>query len=126
MVVHGDHAYLEQSWLVPFYAHSRSFLFIRDSTIAFFQLFLSRFENEKTKALIRLAGSLDEEIAAIACFDIGEFARCYPGGRMVAKRLGAKEIAMQWIDSENPDLQRHALQCVSKLMVQNWKVRLHT
>ena len=70
-----------------------------------------------------LAASEEEDIAAIACFDIGEFARNYPGGRLVAKRLGAKDVVMKLIDHENPDLRRQALLCVSKLMVQNWQVR---
>ena len=29
---------------------------------------------------------------------------------------------MPLIEHENPELQRHALQCVSKIMVQNWEV----
>lgn len=41
---------------------------------------------------------------------------------MIAKRLGAKTIIMGLIDHENADLQRHALQSVSKMMVQNWEV----
>ncbi|GKY91075.1 hypothetical protein MPSEU_000080300 [Mayamaea pseudoterrestris] len=73
------------------------------------------------KVLIALLSSKDEEVAAIACFDIGEFVRHYPNGRAIAKRLGAKELVMHLIEHENPELQRHALQCVSKIMVQNWE-----
>jgi len=73
------------------------------------------------KVLITLLSSKDEEIVAIACYDIGEFVRFYPNGRSITKRLGAKELVMPLIESENVDLQRHALQCVSKLMVQNWE-----
>jgi V-type H+-transporting ATPase subunit H len=73
------------------------------------------------KILISLLGSKDEDIAAIACFDLGEFCRYYPNGRGIAKRLGAKELAMSLIEHDNPELQRHALQCVSKMMVQNWE-----
>lgn len=73
------------------------------------------------KVLITLLGSKDEEVVAIACYDIGEFVRFYPNGRSITKRLGAKELVMPLIESENVDLQRHALQCVSKLMVQNWE-----
>ena len=74
------------------------------------------------KMLIQLAGSDDDEIASVACFDIGEFVRHYPNGRSVAKRLGAKDIIMPMIDNENPDVRRYALQCVSKMMVKNWSV----
>ena len=74
------------------------------------------------KVLITLLGSSrDEEVAAIACYDIGEFVRHYPNGRAIAKRLGAKELVMALIEHENPELQRHALQCVSKIMVHNWE-----
>jgi Vacuolar H+-ATPase V1 sector, subunit H len=73
------------------------------------------------KVLIALLSSKDDEIAAIACHDIGEFVRFYPNGRAIAKRLGAKELVMPLIEHENVDLQRHALQCVSKMMVQHWE-----
>lgn len=74
------------------------------------------------KVLIALLSSQDEDVAAIACYDIGEFVRHYPNGRAIAKRLGAKELVMPLIEHENVELQRHALQCVSKIMVQNWEV----
>jgi V-type H+-transporting ATPase subunit H len=73
------------------------------------------------KVLIALLSSRDEEVTAIACYDIGEFVRRYPNGRQIAKRLGAKELVMRLIEHENPELQRHALQCVSKIMVQHWE-----
>jgi V-type H+-transporting ATPase subunit H len=73
------------------------------------------------KVLIALLSSKDEEACAVACFDIGEFVRHYPNGRAIAKRLGAKELVMPLIEHENPELQRQALQCVSKIMVQNWE-----
>jgi len=73
------------------------------------------------KLLIALVSSRDEEVSAIACYDIGEFVRHYPNGRAIAKRLGAKELVMTMIEHDNPELQRHALQCVSKIMVNNWE-----
>ena len=73
------------------------------------------------KVLIALLGSTDEDVAAIACNDIGEFVRFYPNGRAIVKRLGAKELVMPLIEHENVELQRHALQCVSKIMVQHWE-----
>jgi len=77
-----------------------------------------------SQVLISLAASseADEEVAAIACYDIGEFVRNYPNGRAIVKRLGAKEIVMKLIEHDNPELQRHALQCVSKMLVNNWQV----
>jgi len=73
------------------------------------------------KILINLLRSKDEDIAAIACYDIGEFVRFYPNGKSIAIRLGAKAIVITLIEHDNLDLQRHALQCISKIMVQNWE-----
>ena len=74
------------------------------------------------KLLILHAAGADDDISAIACFDLGEFVRFYPNGRSIARKLGAKDVAMKLIDHENTEVQRHALQCVSKMMVQNWAV----
>jgi V-type H+-transporting ATPase subunit H len=50
------------------------------------------------KVLIALLSSKDEDVCAVACFDIGEFfVRHYPNGRDIAKRLGAKELVMPLI-----------------------------
>jgi V-type H+-transporting ATPase subunit H len=35
--------------------------------------------------------------------------------------LGTKEVAMQLMDHENHEVKRHALQYVSKILVQNWQ-----
>lgn len=35
--------------------------------------------------------------------------------------LGGKDVAMQLIGSTNAEIQRQALQCVSKVMVTNWE-----
>lgn len=72
------------------------------------------------KRLVALTTSNDEEVQAIACYDIGEFVRHYPNGRSIAKSLGAKDIVMRLVDHSNEELQRHALTAISKMMVQNW------
>ena len=73
------------------------------------------------RVLIALLSSKDEDVDAISCYDIGEFVRFYPNGKAIVKRLGAKELVMPLIEHENVDLQRHALQVVSKMMVNNWE-----
>jgi V-type H+-transporting ATPase subunit H len=73
------------------------------------------------QTLIKLANSRDEEIAAIACFDIGEFVRHYPNGKHIARRLGAREVVMALIEHEDMEVQRQALLCISKMLVQNWQ-----
>lgn len=72
------------------------------------------------KLLVALTTSNDEDVQAIACYDIGEFVRHYPNGRSIARSLGAKDIVMKLVDHQNKELQRHALTAVSKMMVQNW------
>ena len=47
--------------------------------------------------------------------------RFYPNGKAVIKHLGAKDQIMALIDHEDPEIQRHALQCVSKILVTNWE-----
>jgi len=72
------------------------------------------------QTLVALTASHDEEVQAIACYDIGEFVRHYPNGRVIARSLGAKDIVMRLVDHTNEELQRHALTAVSKMMVSNW------
>lgn len=60
-------------------------------------------------------------MVGIALYDLGEFTRFYPNGRGVVSTLGGKDIALEMISSDNPTLQRQALQCVSKIMVTNWE-----
>eukprot|EP00571_Detonula_confervacea_P016921 CAMPEP_0172302630 /NCGR_PEP_ID=MMETSP1058-20130122/4291_1 /TAXON_ID=83371 /ORGANISM="Detonula confervacea, Strain CCMP 353" /LENGTH=505 /DNA_ID=CAMNT_0013013169 /DNA_START=48 /DNA_END=1565 /DNA_ORIENTATION=+ len=72
------------------------------------------------KMLVALTTSNDTEVQAIACYDIGEFVRHYPNGRVIARSLGAKDIVMKLVDHADKELQRHALTAVSKMMVQNW------
>jgi len=73
------------------------------------------------RRLCTLLHSPDEEVIAIACYDIGEFCRFYPRGRDIAKHFGAKDAIMALIDSENPEIQRHALNSISKIMVNKWE-----
>ena len=37
------------------------------------------------------------------------------------KNLGAKEIVMLKIEDDDPEVQRNALQCMSKIMVNHWE-----
>ena len=74
--------------------------------------------------LIRNASLVEPEVAAIACFDLGEFIRFYPNGKMVARRLGAREVLLPLIEHENVDLQMQAVTCLSKMLVQNWAATL--
>jgi V-type H+-transporting ATPase subunit H len=71
--------------------------------------------------LIDLLESDDSKTVAVALFDLGEFVRFYPNGKHIAKRLGAKKVAMKLMTHENGDVQKQALQCISKMMVNKWE-----
>eukprot|EP00542_Grammatophora_oceanica_P013890 CAMPEP_0194029124 /NCGR_PEP_ID=MMETSP0009_2-20130614/2962_1 /TAXON_ID=210454 /ORGANISM="Grammatophora oceanica, Strain CCMP 410" /LENGTH=270 /DNA_ID=CAMNT_0038668721 /DNA_START=82 /DNA_END=894 /DNA_ORIENTATION=- len=93
-------------------------------TEKFFREHVRRMEDDNFGILKRLiclvSSSPDEETAAVACFDIGEFVVRYPNGRSIAKQLGARNVIMPHIYSTNFDLQQSALQAISKLMIKNW------
>lgn len=82
------------------------------------------FENkdfELIRLLIDLLESDDPKTVAVALFDLGEFVRFYPNGKHIAKRLGAKKVAMKLMTHESADVQKQALQCISKMMVNKWE-----
>ncbi|KAG6959921.1 hypothetical protein JG687_00004654 [Phytophthora cactorum] len=82
------------------------------------------FENkdfELIRLLIDLLESDDPKTVAVALFDLGEFVRFYPNGKHIAKRLGAKKMTMKLMTHENAEVQKQALQCISKMMVNKWE-----
>ncbi|OQR83952.1 V-type proton ATPase subunit H [Achlya hypogyna] len=78
-------------------------------------------EFELIKLLIELLESEDPKTVAVALYDLGDFVRFYPNGKHIAKRLGAKKVAMKLMTHENAEVQKHALQCISKMMVNKWE-----
>lgn len=82
--------------------------------------------NEKNYELLRilvhlLETSKDQVILSVACFDIGEYVRHYPRGKHVLEQLGGKQIVMQLLGHEDPNVRYEALLAVQKLMVHNWE-----
>lgn len=82
--------------------------------------------NEKNYELLRilvhlLETSKDVIILSVACFDIGEYVRHYPRGKHVLEQLGGKQIVMQLLGHEDPNVRYEALLAVQKLMVHNWE-----
>jgi V-type H+-transporting ATPase subunit H len=64
----------------------------------------------------------DDETVAMALFDMGEFVRHYPNGKSIANRLGAKQVVMPLLrEHESDQIQRQALVCISKMLVNNWQ-----
>ncbi|ELT88874.1 hypothetical protein CAPTEDRAFT_223312 [Capitella teleta] len=77
---------------------------------------------ELLKILIRLLeSSRDPLILSVANHDIGEYVRHYPRGKHVIEQLGGKQLVMQHLSHEDPNVRYEALLAVQKLMVHNWE-----
>ena len=59
----------------------------------------------------------DVEALAVASYDLGEIAHRHAGAKSALVKLGAKDAALKLIDHEDEDVQRRALQCVSKILL---------
>ncbi|KAK9506209.1 hypothetical protein O3M35_008184 [Rhynocoris fuscipes] len=82
--------------------------------------------NEKNYELLRILIHLLETkreplILSVACFDIGEYVRHYPRGKIVIENLGGKDLVMSLLGHEDPNVRYEALIAVQKLMVHNWE-----
>ena len=63
----------------------------------------------------------DIEQQCIACFDLGEFARLYPGGAGILEYFGAKDCLLKLIQHKNMELKNRALVCLQKIMMKSLK-----
>lgn len=82
--------------------------------------------NEKNYELLRiliryLETSQDPLVLSVASFDIGEYVRHYPRGKHVIEQLGGKQLVMQLLAHDDPNVRYEALLAVQKLMVHNWE-----
>ena len=66
----------------------------------------------------------DIKMKCIACFDLGEFARLYPGGASILDIFGAKESLLLLIQHKNLELKNKALVCLQKIMMRSLKKQL--
>uniref|UniRef100_A0A8C9GBW7 V-type proton ATPase subunit H n=1 Tax=Piliocolobus tephrosceles TaxID=591936 RepID=A0A8C9GBW7_9PRIM len=64
---------------------------------------------------------IDSVTVAVACFDIGEFARLYPNGKKICQNFNIKENIMILIAMKDRDIVREALLCAQKIMLNNWQ-----
>nr|CAG4643861.1 EOG090X044C [Lepidurus arcticus] len=77
---------------------------------------------ELLKVLIHLLeASKDPLVLAVAAYDLGEFVRHHPRGKNVLEQLGGKQLVMQLLAHEDPNVRYEALLAVQKLMVHNWE-----
>ncbi|GFG31769.1 hypothetical protein Cfor_04208 [Coptotermes formosanus] len=82
--------------------------------------------SEKNYELLRILIALletnkDPLVLSVASFDIGEYVRHYPRGKHVIEQLGGKQLVMQLLGHEDPNVRYEALLAVQKLMVHNWE-----
>lgn len=83
-----------------------------------------RFEEDNHKLLLVLKDLVSKsspQLQSIACFDIGEFARHHPRGKIIIQKLGIKLPLMNLMEDADPDVRKNALLAVQKLMVTNWE-----
>ena len=84
----------------------------------------NQFDNiRKLVCIVQSAGDTEEDIKmkCIACFDLGEFARLYPGGASILDIFGAKESLLLLIQHKNLELKNKALVCLQKIMMRSLK-----
>jgi len=84
-----------------------------------------RLEEDNNKVLLvlkeLLASSPNPLVLAVASFDVGEFARFHPRGKIIVQQLGIKIPLMKLMEDKDADVRKNALMAVQKLMVTNWE-----
>jgi len=85
-----------------------------------------KLEEDNFKLLLVLKGLLEKgaatsSVQSIACFDVGEFARLHPRGKIIVQKLKIKLPLMQLMEDNDVEVKKQALLAVQKLMVTNWE-----
>jgi len=98
-------------------------------TADFWRENITKFEDGNYALIQRLINLLDNpdwKVKEVAAYDLGEFARFHPDGRMVIQKFRGKTKLMSLLgggkDDKIPEtVRKQALLAVQKLMVQNWE-----
>jgi len=84
-----------------------------------------RFEENQNRPLMVLLQLLNKELPpltlSVAAFDVGEFIRFHPRGRILITQYGFKEKVMDLMSHSDAEVQKNSLLCLQKLMVHNWE-----
>lgn len=77
------------------------------------------------KLLVGLLQHEDDRVKAIACFDIGEFARFFPFGRQYLETLNLKVQIIQLMGQPNStaELKKEAITCYQKMLMNSWNTQ---
>jgi len=68
-----------------------------------------------------IRASKNPTVLSVALFDIGEFVRFHPKGRKLITELEGKSDIMLTMTHNDPEVKKHGLLCVQKMMVHNWE-----
>jgi len=83
---------------------------------------VSKFEKDDFRAIKNLMQLINpkssSETLAVACHDLGEFARLHPVGKRVCDRFAVKTRVLELMLDKDREVAREALLCVQKLMLQ--------
>jgi len=72
--------------------------------------------------LVKLLDSGSDLTKAVACYDLGQFARYHPYGRLVLDKKRAKDrIILLMETSKDPGVREQALIAVQKMLITDWQ-----
>jgi V-type H+-transporting ATPase subunit H len=74
------------------------------------------------KILVELLEHPDDRVKAIACYDLGEFARFFQFGRQYLETLNLKVIIIKLmqVPASSAELKKEAITCYQKLLMNSW------
>jgi len=69
-----------------------------------------------------LANGVSDKVKAVACFDIGEFARFFPQGKAILDQEGvrSKMTAIMADQTASAELKKEAITCYQKMLMNSW------
>lgn len=98
------------------------------SSAKFWKENVSQFEENNFEVAEKLAELIQETQSdltlAVCCHDIGELVRYHSSGRSILtlpQLAGVKERLMGLMSHDNPEVSKHALLAVQKILVQRWE-----
>ncbi|CAD8208099.1 unnamed protein product [Paramecium pentaurelia] len=74
------------------------------------------------RKLAEILKSNNNQNVAVACYDLGEFCRFHPFGKVVLEQLNAKQEIMTQARNNDQQIREHALLSLQKIMLHNWQV----
>jgi V-type H+-transporting ATPase subunit H len=94
------------------------------TSVRFWQENCKKFEDNQCAVLKELASllatSTNELTLCVACHDVGELVRRHPSGRQILEYpglQGCKERIMTLMSADSPEVAKHALTAVQKILV---------